>query len=65
MPVHIGEISSEISVSHGDLPLSEAQIDTLVKVVLKRLEEEKRTAEQSREATRLRPEATPRSPLAG
>jgi hypothetical protein len=61
MPVHIGEISSEVAVSHGDLPLSEAQVEMLVKVVLNRLEESKRAGLESRAATRLRPDAAPRS----
>jgi hypothetical protein len=63
MPVHIGEVSSEVEVARGEVPLSDTQLDALVKLVMKRLEQAKREAEHSREATRLRPTAAPRSPV--
>lgn len=63
MPIHIGEIASEVSVSRGEVPLSDAQLDALVKVVMQRLEQVRRDAERSREATRVRPSSAPRSPV--
>jgi hypothetical protein len=63
MAVHIGEVSSEVAVSRGEVPLSDAQIDALVRIVIRRLEQEKRAADYAREATRLRPSAAPRSPV--
>ena len=59
MPIHIEEMTSEVAVYDGELPLSESQIDKLVGIVLKRLGEKEREAKQIREATRLRPEAMP------
>lgn len=59
MPLNIMDITSEVTVYEGDLPLDQAQIDKLVKIVLKRLAEQQREAEQLREATRLRREAAP------
>jgi hypothetical protein len=60
MPVHIGEIHSEVSaVGKGQLPLSSAQIEHLVQLVIKRLAEKQRGAKLSREATELSREATP------
>lgn len=63
MPVHIGEVTSEVAVSRGEIPLSDAQLDALVKIVMNRLEQARRDAARSREATRLRPSSAPRSPV--
>ena len=38
MPVEIGELESDVDVLGDGLPLSEAQIERLVEVVLARLE---------------------------
>jgi hypothetical protein len=57
--VHIEEVTSEVTAIAGDLPLSEPQIEELVRRVLERLEEKKRESEQIREATVLRREARP------
>ncbi len=58
MPVQIEELSSEITVMDGEMPLSAAQIEKLVKLVMSRLDEHKRSLAQRREATRLRPDST-------
>jgi hypothetical protein len=60
MPVHVEEMTSEVAVMDGDLPLSERQVEKLIQIVLRRLEEKKREAESSREATTLRRSARPR-----
>lgn len=54
MPVHIEEMTSEVTVVEGDLPLNPKQIDLLVKLVMKQLVEKQREAENSRNATKLR-----------
>jgi hypothetical protein len=58
MPVHIEEMTTDVSVMEGELPLSPAQIDALVKVVIKQIEERKRDAARLAEATKLRRQST-------
>jgi hypothetical protein len=59
MPVYVEEMTSEVAVFEGELPLTEAQIEKLVKLVLRRLEEKQREVRHIREATVLRREAAP------
>jgi len=59
MPVHVEELTSEVSVVEGELPLSPAQIEKLVRLVISRLAEHERDEERRREATRLRRQASP------
>ena len=59
MPVHIEELTSEVDVVTGELPLTEEQTEKLVKLVLTRLKEKQYEAKQVREATSLRREAAP------
>jgi len=61
MPVYVEEMTSEVAVFEGELPLTEAQIEKLVKLVLRRLEEKQREVRHIREATVLRRDAA--SPL--
>jgi hypothetical protein len=65
MPVHIDNLETDVTVATGDLPLSEAQIERLVQIVLKRLQDRQREQQRNREATRLRPRATPNQPGEG
>jgi hypothetical protein len=58
MPVHIDEMETEVTVMEGDLPLSEAQIEKLVRIVIKRLQERQREARRMRESTSLRSQVT-------
>ena len=58
MPVHVEEMTSEVALVEGELPLSDAQIEKLVRLVLKRLGEKKREAQQVRDATQLRRQAS-------
>lgn len=44
MPVHIFELTSEVTAMEGDMPLSENQLKVIVQRVLGRLEKEQRTA---------------------
>ena len=57
MPVHIDELVSDITVIDGELPLSPSQIDKLVRLVIGRIDEQKRASVQRREATQVRPDS--------
>ena len=59
MPVHIEEMQTEVTVFDGDLPLSQPQIEKLVKIVIQRLEEKQRTARSNQRATEIRESVTP------
>lgn len=59
MPVHIQEMTEEVTVVEGELPLTAAQIEKLVQIVLSRLEGKQREARKVSEATALRRGATP------
>jgi hypothetical protein len=59
MPVHVEEMTSEVAVFDGELPLTPNQLDKLVRLVLQRLQEKQRETRHSREATTLRCEAAP------
>jgi hypothetical protein len=63
MPVHIEAMTSEVTVVEGELPFTPAQIETLVKLVLRRLAAKQHEAKQTREATALRREAMPPTPI--
>jgi hypothetical protein len=54
MPVHVEEVTSEVAVADGQLPLSDAQLERLVALVARRLEQRRRAAQQTRDATALR-----------
>ncbi len=59
MPVHIEEMNMEVQVADGELPLSEAQIEKLVQIVLSHLDRKQRDAGHAREATGLRTQSAP------
>jgi hypothetical protein len=59
MPVHVEDVSNEVTVVDGELPLTEAQVERLVAVVLKRLEGKQREARKREGATRLSGSALP------
>lgn len=62
MPVEVGRFTTEVSVHEGELPLSAGQVEKLVELVLRRLEERQRQQDFSREATTIRRQAgKPRS----
>ena len=63
MTVHIEEMTSDVTVLDGELPLSEAQIEKLVKIVISRLEREQRASRDQREATSLRTQSAPGLPV--
>lgn len=54
MAVHIEKLTSEVTLQDGgDLPLSPAQVERLVGLVLARLEDRAREARRSQAATAL------------
>jgi hypothetical protein len=59
MPVHIDEMSSEVTIVEGELPLTPVQIDKLVKLVMSRMAEKNRESQKSREATCLKRQSSP------
>jgi len=59
MAVHIQRMTSEVGVFDGELPLSEAQIEKLLKRLEQCLERKERDGRLAREATTLRRSATP------
>jgi hypothetical protein len=59
MPVHVAKMDSEVTVIDGELPLTEAQVEKLVQIVLKKLEAAQRESQKSSEATTLRRSAAP------
>jgi hypothetical protein len=58
MPLHIESLTSEVTVMDGDLPLSEKQIEKLVKIVMLRIQQRARDAARQAEATCLDRQAT-------
>jgi hypothetical protein len=54
MPVHVGRLDSEVTVIDGELPLTEAQVEKLVQIVLKHLGASQRESQRAREATTLK-----------
>jgi hypothetical protein len=58
MPVHVEEMTSEVAVFDGDLPLTEEQIDKLVRIVMKRIEQKQRDTASRSAQTRVRRQAS-------
>lgn len=57
MPLHIEELTSDVTVIDGDSFLTEAQKEMLVQMVIKRLAEKAREGERKARATELRRQA--------
>jgi hypothetical protein len=62
MAVHVEEVTNDVTVADGDLPLSQPQIEKLVKLVLQRLEAQQRDQKRNREATSMRSTVIPPPP---
>jgi len=58
MPVHIDEMSSDVTIVEGELPLTAAQIDKLVKLVMRRIGEKGAEAQRTRAAVQLKRQST-------
>jgi hypothetical protein len=57
MPLHIEELTSEVTILDGDALLTEAQKETLVQMVIRRLSEKAKDGERRARATELRRQA--------
>ncbi|WP_447602808.1 hypothetical protein [Nitrospira sp. Nam80] len=58
MPLHIEELTSEVTVIDGDSFLTEQQKEALVKLVIRRLADMAREGERKAKATELRRQVT-------
>jgi hypothetical protein len=54
MPILVEEMTSEVAVFDGEVPLTQEQLDKLVRLVIQRLENKGLEAKRRREATELR-----------
>lgn len=59
MPIHIEDLSAEVVLHAGALPLSPAQLDEIADHVLRRLGERRRDEDRSRRADMVRGSAVP------
>ncbi|MEV6304241.1 hypothetical protein AB0M02_32880 [Actinoplanes sp. NPDC051861] len=59
MPIHVEDMTSDITVVDGDLPLSPRQLEAITAHVAARLQQRQRDAEHSREAVRIRRSVLP------
>ncbi len=53
MPIHIDKLTSEVNAFQGDMPLSEQQIESLIRRIIEKLEEMDRNRSCIRDATEL------------
>ena len=58
MPVHIDEMTSDVTIVEGELPLTTAQIEKLVKLVMRRIGEKSMESQRTRAATQLKRQST-------
>ena len=65
MPIHIEEMTNEVTVVDGELPLSEAQIQRLAAVVLQRLNEQRQQEQQQQETSVIRRKFVPHTGIEG
>jgi hypothetical protein len=57
VPIDVARFTTEVTVADGDMPLTPAQIEKLVALVARRVEERQRDRDRSREANAIRPQA--------
>jgi hypothetical protein len=58
MTVHIGKLTSEVTVQDADTMLSPAQVERIVSLVLSRLEDRAREARRNQAATTIHRQAS-------
>lgn len=61
MPVEVGTFTTEVTALDGEMPLSPGQLEQLIQLIARRLEEQQRAKAESREATSIRTRAGRRS----
>ena len=59
MPFHIEEVTSDVSVIEGELPLTPAQIEKLVRIVVKRVEDKSRDAHLAKQDSSIQRHVAP------
>jgi hypothetical protein len=59
MPFHIEHVTSEVTVLNGDLPLTEAQVEKLIRLIMKRLADRDRDAALSHDASSIKRQVSP------
>lgn len=63
MPVQIQQLTSEVLPLETDMPLSAEQIERLIQLILRRLEQQQRSEQHLREATALHTGSLPPLPI--
>ena len=58
MTVHIGKLTSEVTVQDADMTFSPGQVERIVSLVLSRLEDRAREARRNEAATAIRRHAS-------
>ena len=58
MALHIGKLTSEVTVQDVEVGLTPAQVERIVAATLARLEERAREARRNQAATEIRPHAS-------
>jgi hypothetical protein len=61
MPIFIEELSAQVTVRSGEIPLTPAQLDQIADYVLRRLAEHQRDERRNRIADGVRASALPRA----
>ena len=59
MPLHIEEMTSDVAVFDGEIPLTPAQMQQVVDQVMEKIKEQQRKDADLAEATKIKREATP------
>ena len=62
MPVHINEMTSEVGILDGELPLTEQQMERIIQIVFERLEQRERESRRASEETGFRSSMAPSVP---
>jgi hypothetical protein len=65
MPLHIGELTADVTVLDGELPLSERQLCQLADAVLRVIDARDRDQKRQREATCITRSAQPPASVKG
>jgi hypothetical protein len=65
MTVHIGKLTSEVTVQDADMTLSPGQVERIVSLVLVRLEERAREAKRNQAATAILRQASKATRVGG
>jgi hypothetical protein len=65
MTVHIGKLTSEVTVQDADMTISPGQIERIVSLVLVRLEERAREARRNQAATAIHKQASKPTRMGG